>query len=116
MRSKHIPPPMPEPPMPEPEPPDSFRLYLAVVFVAALALGCSLLTPAEPQTCEADYYRGVYTLCMVLNAQTAKGGSTRLVDCAKLAEEAMEKGWHDLEAPGFEWPPEQDVSGSSVRR
>ncbi len=89
---------------------------IIIIFAAILVLSCSLTPKPEPQTCEADYYRGVYTLCMVLNAQVAKGGSTRLVDCGKLAEEAMEKGWHDLDAPGFEWPPEQDVSGSSARR
>ena len=92
------------------------KKIVVIIFIAALILSCSLTPKPESQTCEADYYRGVYTLCMVLNAQMAKSGVTSLVDCGKLAEEAMEKGWHDLDAPGFEWPPEQDVSGSSVRR
>ena len=89
---------------------------VVVIFAAALVLSCALTPNVEPQTCEADYYRGVYTLCMVLNAQMVKGGSTQLVDCATLVEAAVEKGWHEKEAPGFDWPPDQDVSGASVRR
>ena len=119
-KSKHIPRPMPEPPMPipDPEPPPSpMKKIIVVIFVAALVLSCSLLTQKpEPQVCEADYYRGVYTLCMVLNAQMAKNGATSLVDCETLVVQAIEKDWHDLEAPGFEWPLQEPVSGTSARR
>ena len=114
--------PMPEPPMPipDPEPPEPLTsplwLVFGVIFVAALVLGCALTPNVEPQTCEADYYRGVYTLCMMLNAETAKGGSTRLVDCVGFVEAVGEKGWYERESPGFEWPIDQDVSGTSVRR
>ena len=89
---------------------------IVIVLAGLIFLGCALTPKVEPQTCEEDYYRGVYTLCMVLNAQAVKGGASSLVDCNKLVEEAIEKDWSDLESPGFEWPPEQDVSGSSARR
>ena len=59
---------------------------------------------------EADYYRGVYTVCMVLNAKMAENGATNLIDCDELVRAAIERGWYEREAPGFEWPPEQDVS------
>ena len=104
-------------PIPDPEPPNGLRIYLVVILVAMLALACTLFTPnTEPQACEADYYRGVYTLCMVLNAQAVKGGATQLVDCATLVMQAVEKDWHDLDAPGFEWPLQEPVSGASVRK
>ena len=132
MKSKHTPPPMPEPPMPVPDPdplpsPKSKMTRFVIAIAIIGALGCGIANPIppispispvatpEPQTCEADYYRGVYTLCMVLNAQTAKSGSTQLVDCNKLVEEAVEKDWYELEAPGFEWPLPELVSGLSVR-
>ena len=89
---------------------------IVIIFAAALVLSCALTPNVEPQTCEADYYRGVYTLCMVLNAQAAKSGATQLVDCETLVVQAIEKNWHDLDAPGFEWPPPEPVSGASVRR
>ena len=92
------------------------KKVIVVIFVAALVLSCGLTPNVEPQTCEADYYRGVYTLCMVLNAQMVKGGSTQLVNCETLVVQAIEKDWHDLEAPGFEWPPQEPVSGASVRK
>lgn len=96
-------------------------LLIAIVAWASIT-GCflvPLLWPepkSEPQTCEEDYYRGVYTLCMVLNAQMVKGGASSLMDCGKLVEEAVEKGWHEKEAPGFEWPLPEPVSGLSARR
>ena len=90
---------------------------IIIILAAILVLSCSTLTPkVEPQTCEADYHRGVWTLCMVLNAQMAKSGASNFIDCATMVEMAVEKGWYDLDAPGFEWPPEQDVSGTSARR
>ena len=107
-------------PIPDPEPPEPLNALwgvFGVVLAATLAISCVLLPPkAEPQACEADYYRGVYSLCMMLNAETAKGGSTRLVDCVGFAEAVREKGWYESEAPGFEWPPVEPVSGASVRR
>ena len=89
---------------------------IVIVLAGLIFLSCALTPKVEPQACEADYYRGVYTLCMVLNAQAVKDGASSLIDCNKLVEEASEKGWSDLDAPGFEWPPEQDVGGTSVRR
>ena len=91
---------------------------LAIVIVGFIfVLSCSLLTPKpEPQTCEADYYRGVYSLCMVLNAEMSKNGSTNLVACDILVKEAIDLGWYERAAPGFEWPrpSEQDVSGTDA--
>jgi len=91
------------------------KYFIVLVWVWVLVLGCVLLTPKpEPQTCEADYYRGVYSLCMVLNAEMAKKGSTNLVACDILVKEAIGLGWYERAAPGFEWPRE-NISGMSAR-
>ena len=113
-------------PIPDPDPPPSpmkkilrkdADIVLLLIAGLAVLLSCSMLAPKpELQSCEADYYRGVYTLCMVLNAQAVKGGATQLVDCATLVMQAVEKDWHDLDAPGFEWPLQEPVSGASVRK
>ena len=64
----------------------------------------------EPEPCE-DYVRwylqGVYSLCMILNAESARSGGTRFVDCVELVKVAHDLKWHELDAPGFEWPPEE---------
>ena len=107
-------------PIPDPDPPEPLNALwwvLGVIFAATLTISCVLFTPeSEPQACEADYYRGVYTLCMVLNAQAVKGGATQLVNCETLVVQAIEKDWHDLDAPGFEWPPQEPVSGIRAKR
>ena len=100
-------------PVPDPDPPPSpMKKIVVVIFAAALVLSCALTPNVEPQACEADYYRGVYTLCRVLNSV----GVTEFIDCDTLIEQTIEKGWYELEAPGFEWPTKQDVSGLSVRK
>ncbi len=80
------------------------------VLALLLLLACGALLPRAPQTCEADYYRGVYSFCMVLNAKAVEGGSTRFVNCDELVKDAIDRSWHDREAPGFEWPPAVDAS------
>lgn len=111
-KSSYYPTPPPPPaPTPDPGPDDDANLRVVLVgFIIGLiifVLSCSLLaSKPEPQTCEADYYRGVYSLCMVLNAEMSKNGSTNLVACDILVKEAIDLGWYERAAPGFEWPRE----------
>ena len=70
-------------------------------------------TPTLTPTCEADYYRGIYTLCMVFNIRIANTGSTTFVDCDDLIKEASENHWYEKDAPGFEWAP---IGINSVRQ
>lgn len=56
------------------------------------------------------YYRGVYSFCMVLNAQAMENGADRFFDCNEMVKSAYRLKWHERDAPGFEWPLKEDLS------
>ena len=92
-------------------------LFLLVLLLAACIpitsdSACPECTPCTQSHKHTEYeaeayYRGVYSLCMLLNAKALEGGATRFVDCTEMVKVAHDLKWHEREAPGFEWPPEE---------
>jgi len=87
-----------------------FILLLALLLSACVPFLTSDSAPAIPHTEYGDveaYYRGVYSFCMVLNAQALKSGADRFFNCNEMVKSAHRLKWHEREAPGFEWPPDE---------
>lgn len=83
-------------------------LILLLVACVPLPASCPECTLSHKHTEYGDteaYYRGVYSFCMVLNAQALESGADRFFDCNEMVKSAYRLKWHERDTPGFEWPP-----------
>jgi hypothetical protein len=85
-------------------------LFLILLVLSTCTSSFPMFAPACPDT-EYDnaeaYYRGIYTFCMVINAKALEGGASKFFDCDEMVKGAYRLKWHERDAPGFEWPPEE---------
>ena len=84
-----------------------------IILLALLLSACVPLSLGSPDCAHTEYddaeayYRGVYSFCMVLNAQAMQNGADSFFNCDEMVKSAYQLKWHERDAPGFEWPPEE---------
>ena len=59
--------------------------------------GARAVEPPEIEDAQAEYYRGVYDICI---QQTRRSEF-----CLKTVRRLTQSDWYEKPSPGFEWPP-----------
>ncbi|GIK36545.1 MAG: hypothetical protein BroJett011_03780 [Chloroflexota bacterium] len=71
----------------------SFLIGAAAPSIVAVGMYRELLGTPDP---EAEYYRGLYDVCVAQTRQREM--------CLKAVGGFRAKGWYEQESPGYEWP------------